>query len=84
VQSAAGSPSEEFLKSVRLGLKELKKEAKEIERTLTPKKKSSGNQKPASKLEAPTENPSLPVKRSRKKAPAANTDLPREIAVSGE
>ncbi|MFC1459099.1 hypothetical protein ACETIH_20815 [Microvirga arabica] len=76
-QSEPGSAAEEFLTSVRQGIKVLKKEAKKTERSLTlvktkavEKTKAPSQKEPAPKPGTVEEKPRRTANRSRKKAPA--------------
>ncbi len=71
-QSQPGSGTEELLKSVQGGVAKLKKDAEDIERTLTSaKKKNSNKDQPVSKADVAAEpQQQQPAKRSRKKASA--------------
>jgi len=82
-QSEPSSGAEELLKSVQKGMKKLKNEAKEIQRTLSSnKKRPPAEEKPLSKPDVAAESPQPPVKRSRKKpVPAAET-APAPAAIS--
>ncbi|WP_230534318.1 hypothetical protein [Microvirga roseola] len=81
-QSEAGSGAEALLKSVQQGMKKLKKDAKEIERSISypsRTKKTPVESEPVTNPDIPTANPKPSVKRSRKRptasaeaAPAAN------------
>ncbi|WP_134495416.1 hypothetical protein [Microvirga pakistanensis] len=67
-QSEPASGAEEFLKSVRLGVKTLKKDAKAIEQALSPtKKKARRAEQTPSRSDTSADGPKPPVKRSRRK-----------------
>jgi len=82
-QSQPGSGTEELLKSVQQGVTKLKKDAKDIERTLSStKKRTSDKEQPVSKPDVSAESLQRPVKRSRKKTPASVEEAPAAVAVS--
>jgi hypothetical protein len=71
-QSEPGSDVESLLKSVQQGLKTLKKEAKKVQQhPAIDTKKVAAQRKPTAVSKTQSEKTQLPIRRSRKKGPAA-------------